>query len=107
MQKDHFFVTKLLDSELHGSNSKTGLLYEFMGLFDEWPFDIAKIQCPTFVYNGIKEETPLSHAKMLNKLVPNSELVVFQEHGHCSIMMEFEKIVGGLIRGNSVEGSYH
>ena len=107
MQKDHFFVTKLLDSELHGSNSKMGLLYEMMGLFQEWSFDIAAIKCPTFIYNGIKEETPLSQAQMLNRVIPNSELVVFQEHGHCSIMMEFEKIVAGLIQGKAVEGSYH
>ena len=106
MRKDHFFVTKFLDSELHGSNSKMGLLYEMMGVFQEWSFDIAKIQCPTFIYNGIKEEIPLSHAKMLNKLIPNSELVVFQEHGHCSIVMEFENIVGGLLQGKSVEGRY-
>ena len=107
MQKDLFFVTKILDSELHGSNSKMGLLYEMMGLFGEWSFDLAAIKCPTFIYNGEKEETPLPHAKMFNKLIPNSELIIFPEHGHVSEMMEFEKIVVGLVQGKSVESSYH
>eukprot|EP00944_MAST-04C_sp_MAST-4C-sp1_P014764 g14764.t1 len=107
MQKDLFFVTKILDSELHGSNSKMGLLYEMMGLYREWSFDVAAIKCPTFIYHGMNEEVPLPHAKMLNKLIPNSELVVFQEHGHVSEMMEFEKIVAGLVQGKAVESSYH
>ena len=80
MQKDLFFVTKILDSELHGSNSKMGMLYEMMGLFGEWSFDLAAIKCPTFIYNGMNEEVPLPHAKMLNKLIPNS-WCLFQEQG--------------------------
>ena len=107
MSTDHFFVTKLLDSELHGMNSITGLCLEMQGLFLPWSYDIANIKCPCFLYIEPKGEVPITHAQLNNRLIPGSELIVFPEHGHCSIMMEFEKVVLGLIKGNSVQSSFH
>ena len=106
MSSDHFYVTKLLDSELHGMNTVTGLSLEMQGLFHPWSYDIANIKCPCFLYVESKGEVPITHVQLNNRLIPGSELIVFQEHGHCSIMMEFEKIVLGLVKGNSVQSSY-
>jgi len=107
IEQDHFFVTKLLDAELHGSNTKYSLLYEMQGLYRPWSFDVGKLQCPCFLYHGQKEEVPLSNAKRNHELINGSELIVMHEHGHCSIMMEFENIVAGLVDGRGVQGSYH
>ena len=106
IEKDHFFVTKLLDSELNGMNSRTGLLLEMQGLFSRWPNDIAKIQCPCFLYIEQKGEVPMSHAERNQSLIPGSEVIIMKAHGHCSIMMEFEKIVGGLLENKSVQCSF-
>jgi pimeloyl-ACP methyl ester carboxylesterase len=107
MWSDHFFVTRCLDAEMHGSNGTWQLLFELQGIFRKWSYDCSKITCPTFIYHGPKEEVPLAMAKQTQKIVPGSELVVMEEHGHCSIMMEFENIVAGLVEGKSVQSSYH
>ena len=58
--------------------------------------DVSKIECPCFIYHGPKEEVPLStKAKLINA----SELIIMEGHGHCSIIMEFEKIAAGLVEG--------
>ena len=107
MESDHFFVTKLLDSELQGANSKAGLLYEMTSLFGggvpggPWSYDVASITCPCTLYNEAKGEVPLVMAERNHKLIKGSELVVWAQHGHCSIMMEFENIVGALLQGKA------
>ena len=106
IEKDHFFVTKLLDSELNGTNSRIGLLLEMQGLFSRWPHDVAKIQCPCFLYIEQKGEVPLCNAERNQSLIPGSEMIVMKSHGHCSIMMEFEKIVAGLLEGKSIQCSF-
>ena len=106
MEKDHFFVTKLLDSELNGANSKCALLYEMQGLFLPWSFDVAKIQCPCFLYHETDGEVPMVMAEQNKMLIAGSELIVWPQHGHCSIAMEFENIVVGLVEGKSVESRY-
>ena len=50
---------------------------------------------------------PLSNAKRNQKLINASELIVMGGHGHCSIMMEFEKIAAGLVEGRAAQSSYH
>ena len=58
------------------------------------------------LHHGPKEEVPLSNAKRNQKLINASELIIMEGHGHCSIIMEFEKIVAGLVEGRAVQSSY-
>jgi pimeloyl-ACP methyl ester carboxylesterase len=106
MDSDLFFITRSLDAELHGSNGTWQLLYELQGISLKWSYDVSKIQCLTFIYHGPKEEVPLCQAEQNQQLIPGAELVVMHGHGHCSMMMEFERVVGALVAGKSVQSSY-
>ena len=52
MKSDHYFVSKMLDAELNGSNSYLGMRYEMQGVWSHqgWSYDVATIKCPTFIY---------------------------------------------------------
>ena len=107
MDADHFFVTKTLDSYLHGPRSKNTFDLEFrrqLGM--AWDYDTAKIKCPTFIYNGKKEATSIAMATSNHRLVAGSELIIFPEHGHSTILLEAERIISALIQGKSVQSSY-
>lgn len=50
------------------------------------------IKCPTLLIYGKKDkDTPIYMAKKLNKLISNSELVIYQKSGHFSYIEEFNK----------------
>ena len=106
MDSDHFFISKMLDGELHGTNTKNGLLLEMQGIFSPWSFDVADIKCPTFIYNEGQGEVHPDMARRNYELIPNSQLCIFKMHGHCSIVMEYEKIIVGLVEGKLIESSY-
>ena len=106
MDSDHFFISKMLDGELHGTNTKNGLLLEMQGIFSPWSFDVADIKCPTFIYNEGQGEVHPDMARRNYELIPNSQLCIFKMHGHCSIVMECEKIIVGLVEGKLIESSY-
>ena len=106
MESDHFFVSKFLDGELNGANSRCALLYELQGIFAPWSYDAASITCPTFLYYETDGEVAVAHGEQNQRLIANSQLVVWPQHGHCSILMEFEGIVMALVEGRAAEAKY-
>merc|ERR1711916_273040 len=89
MDRDLFFVTKTLDTYLHGPRSKDTFDLEFQRqLGMAWDYDTCEIKCTTFIYNGEKEATDLSMAESNHKLIAGSKLIVMPEHGHSSILLE-------------------
>ena len=107
MDRDQFFVTKTLDSYLHGPRSQDTFDLEFQRqLGMPWDYDTAAIKCPTFIYKGEKEATPLSTAESNHKLITGSELIIMPEHGHSTILLEAEKIILALVKGKSVKSRY-
>jgi pimeloyl-ACP methyl ester carboxylesterase len=105
MDKDTFYVTKMLDSHLHGANLPTTFLYEAMRMGDNWEYDPATIKCPTHIYNGRDEVTHVHCAELYHKLIPDSKLTVFEDHGHFYIGVEAEKIIKALLNGEIVPPS--
>ena len=109
MDKDPFFVTKMLDSNLHGALSPKTYVWEFGGFLArlEGPFyDIAQVRCPTFIYNGRDEASALMNAQLYHRLIEGSTLTIFDEHGHVSIGLEMQKIILALVQGKSVPANY-
>lgn len=103
MDKDQFYISKMMDCHLHGIRSPLTALYELQTVHDPagFSYDYKNIKCPTFVYNGKEELTPLSMAQMYHKCIPGSELIVMQEHGHASIVLESEEIILALVQGKA------
>merc|ERR1711871_250530 len=97
MLSDHYFVSKMLDAQLHGSNTYNGMVNEMRGVFSSWSYDITTIKCPTFVYGEIDGEVPTVMHEQTHKLIPGSELVLWQAHGHASIAMESGGIFAALV----------
>lgn len=108
MQSDHFFVSKMLDAELNGANTKRGLVNEMHGVYSHlgWSYDITKIQCPTFLYVETEGEVPESYMELNQRLIPGSVLTKWEAHGHVSIVMEFAGIVTALVQGEPFAGDY-
>lgn len=108
MESDHFFVSKLLDAELWGANSRLAMINEMQGIYshDGWSYDIANVKCPSFLYVEVKGEVPESYMELNQRLIPGSELTKWEAHGHCSIVMEFAGIAAALVQGKSFAGEY-
>ncbi len=60
---------------------------EFKLLLSEWGFDLSKITCPTTVWYGQQDsQAPISHAKIYERLLPNSELKLLSKDAHLSAL---------------------
>ena len=102
--KDPFFMTQAVDLYFPGPLSKEDCLTEFSRCFGRrWPYDLADVECPTFIYNGEPEETLVAAARSHHSRVNNSKLQVWKGHGHMSIGMEFRRIMEALVRKEGVE----
>ena len=108
LKSDHYFVSKMLDAELNGSNSYLGMRYEMQGVWSHqgWSYDVATIKCPTFIYGEIDGEVPVTFHELTHKLIPGSELVLWKAHGHASIAMESAGIFTALVQNKSFPGDY-
>jgi len=103
--KDLFFVTKGMDSNLHGTNAKWTVMAEWKRMALAPEYDISTVKCPTFIYNGKEEATSLKCAEIYHSLVEGSELTIFPDHGHWGIALEAEKIIRALIQNKIVPAS--
>ena len=108
--QDPFFATKMVDHHLHGANGKLTFFWWMSAMHGYCEhghhYDTTKIKCPTFIYNGKKEETFIGHAEINHKLIAGSELIVMEEHGHMTIGLEYQRIILALVQGKSVQSSY-
>lgn len=66
-----------------------------------WPFklhdSLKVIGCPTLVLHGIKDPIPVESAYKIHEVIPNSELIIFENSGHFVFVEEeerFNTIVG-------------
>ena len=104
MDKDPFFVSKMLDSVLEGSNSKMSFYYELQRFLTPFTYDPANIKCKTYIYHGeLDGEAKLSQAELHHKLIPESELIVKKGHGHVTIALAFEIIALAIVEGKSTQ----
>jgi pimeloyl-ACP methyl ester carboxylesterase len=52
-------------------------------------FDVSAVRCPVVVIHGVKDTIcPVSHGHHTASIVPGSELRLFDELGHFSIVLE-------------------
>ena len=49
MDKDHFLVTKTLDTYHNGACGKACMTHEFIRQMSPYPYDTAAVSCPTYV----------------------------------------------------------
>ena len=117
IHSDHFFVSKFLDAELNGSNSKNALVLEFKGVYSRegWPYEIGDISCPTYLYGETDgttpAEVPFSFMERNTEQIKqgtggaSAELVIWNHHGHCSIVMDFENVVEHMVKGEAAKES--
>ena len=103
MDKDPFLMTKLCDGPLHGCNQPLTARHELQCLHAPagFTYDPKSIKCQTFIYNGEKEFTALSHGQWYNKVIPGSQLIASKEHGHASIVLEVYEILLALVQGKA------
>ena len=104
MDKDPFFVSKMLDSVLEGFNSKMSFYYKLQRLLAPFTYDPANIKCKAYIYHGeLDGEVKLSQAELNHKLIPESELIVKKGHGHYTIALALEMIALAIVEGKSTQ----
>merc|ERR1712187_777025 len=100
---DPFLVTKILDTMIPGPHSKATFRNEFIRANGgAWVYDPSEITVPCFIYNGEKEETPAEHARLHNKLIKGSELILWT-YGHVSWFLENRRIIQALVNKKKVD----
>jgi len=63
-------------------------------------FDVNSIRCPvTVLHGGSDRMVDVIHAHHTAEVVPRAKLVVFDDHGHFSIMTEVVPAIGSLLQG--------
>lgn len=83
----------------NGSFSYNSLSYNMRGTFknivnEDLKRDLKKVDCKSLVIGSVFDrEVKLEDSKMMNKLIKNSQLVVFFKSGHFSYIEEKEKFV--------------
>ncbi|WP_050183074.1 alpha/beta fold hydrolase [Domibacillus robiginosus] len=61
--------------------------------------DLGSINVPTAIFHGKKDQIcPYEFAEEMNKGIPNSHIVPFEQSGHGSFWDKREKFSGELIR---------
>jgi pimeloyl-ACP methyl ester carboxylesterase len=106
MDKDTFFITKMMDSNLHGANRKNQFVWELMRAAspEGSPYDLEAVKCPTFIYQGRKEAVnPGAAAEVYHRVIKGSKLIWFDDHGHVTVCMEAEKIIRALVKLEAAE----
>lgn len=104
LDNNHFYASLLLDVVIPGCVTVQDGINEFKrGWGLPWSYDPGEIKVPCFIYNGNPEETAVQCAEALNKMIPGSEKVIMEGHGHGSILMESGRIIQALIKKEKVE----
>jgi pimeloyl-ACP methyl ester carboxylesterase len=106
MDKDSFFITRMMDSHLNGANTKGQFVWELMTVArpEGAPYDVTLIKCPVFIYQGLKEAVTLKpSAEIYGRIIPGSKIIWYDDHGHVTICMEMEKIIRALVKGEADE----
>lgn len=70
----------------------SSLVMSSIGEFDLHA-SLQKITCPTLVLHGRKDPLPLEAAQNIHAMIPNSELIVFEESGHWIFIEEEERFL--------------
>jgi pimeloyl-ACP methyl ester carboxylesterase len=63
-------------------------------------FDVTSVQCPvTVLHGGSDRMVDVIHARHTAEFVPGAELVIFDDHGHFSIVTKVVPAIVNLLRG--------
>lgn len=106
MNADPYFVTAQIDSFIPGYISPNDPVVEFIRISSaQWSYDPRGIKVPCFIYNegGKNATVPPVCGEFHKKLIPKSELVLWEGHGHISITMEIGKIMQALVKKEKAE----
>jgi pimeloyl-ACP methyl ester carboxylesterase len=107
IKTDRFWVSKMLEAEMIGVNGKWGTWYTAKALMGTvWPYNLADIKCRCHLYCERFGDCPAPYTERNHSLIPGSEMVVFDQHNHVSIAMEFEKMLHGIMRGEIVKEGF-
>lgn len=64
-----------------------GPAHELRLIVNPWGFDLNKIKTPMTLWQGaLDKQVPISHAKLYQAHLPNTQLQLFEQEGHLSIL---------------------
>jgi len=101
MNADPYFVTGQIDSMIPGFRTPQDAVVEFGRVSGGvWSYDPSEIKVPCFLYNegGETATVPPACAMYHHRLIKGSELILWEGHGHVSILMEIKNIVQALVK---------
>jgi len=101
MNADPFFVTGIIDSCIPGFRSPEDCIVEYGRISGgAWSYDPSEVTVPCFLYNegGKSASVPPVCPEYHHRLIKNSELILWEGHGHVSISMEFKNIMEALVK---------
>jgi pimeloyl-ACP methyl ester carboxylesterase len=105
MDKDLFWVSKMMDSHLYGNNAPMNFYHTLELVTGKSDLDTAKVKCPTFIYHGkLDGEAWFRAAEQNHKLIAGSELLMHEGQGHITIFMWQEQMISALVKGEAYRG---
>jgi pimeloyl-ACP methyl ester carboxylesterase len=105
MNKDLFWVSKMMDSHLYGHNTPMNFYNTAAILTAKYDLDTATVKCPTFLYHGkLDGEAWFRAAEQNHKLIAGSELLMHEGHGHMTVFLWQEQMILALVKGEAYRG---
>jgi len=75
-----------------------GAVHDLQLATSPWGFDLRSIQCPVDIWHGARDRTvPVSEARRLHRLLPNSRLFVLRGEGHFLLWRRAADVMDALL----------
>lgn len=80
-----FWVSAVADASTSGFRNGDAMWLDCHHVLEKWPYDVAKIECPVFIYHGNQDKTiVLAEAEFNAKIIPKATLIQVDDN-HLSI----------------------
>lgn len=91
---DQAFREQLISLNKRNKSASKASVRDFSFISTAWGFNLRSIGTKVDVFQGAQDlNTPKQHGKMLDAMLPNSLLHLYEAHGHVSIMEEAHEIL--------------
>ena len=99
MKKPETREIMLRSIELARLQGSAGLVFDIKNYSRVWPVDWAQIQCPYFLWHGLKDRVlSPKMSRYMHELVPGSKLFTYPDEGHYSLPLTRTAEVLGVLQ---------
>jgi pimeloyl-ACP methyl ester carboxylesterase len=108
-EEDPFECSKLIDAGHNSGTHSRSYYLDMMRTCKKWPYDNKGIKCPTFIYTAENDgafDACIGLGEANNKVIPNSEHLIYKGYGHASIGLAGTQIITALAQGKAAPQPY-